>query len=84
MKCERCGREVPNEATVLSPVGENYAALCKECASLFGTCAMCVHSMQCEFINNPDPMPQFKMVARRIQQGNAPSLNKNKFPTENA
>lgn len=80
MKCERCGREVPNEAVVLSPVGEKYAVLCKECASLFGTCAMCAHGTQCEFVSNPDPTPQFKIVRHGIQQGNATFFEQKQVP----
>ena len=31
---------------------------------------MCAHTY-CGFFNDPDPMPQFKVVARQTRQGNA-------------
>ena len=53
-RCVRCGR---NEVKILS----NDKFFCNECAKLFGTCAMCEHSLQCDFSTNPTSLPQFVM-----------------------
>lgn len=58
-KCARCGR---TGARVLS----NGKFFCSECAELFGTCGMCVHSLKCEFQTNPAPIPQ--VITKRIRQ----------------
>lgn len=58
-KCSRCGR---NGARVLS----DNKFFCSECAELFGTCAMCIHSKKCNFNSNPAPIP--KIITQRIRQ----------------
>ena len=60
-RCVRCGR---NEVKILS----NDKFFCNECAKLFGTCAMCEHSLQCDFSTNPTPLPQFVMKHIRQQR----------------
>lgn len=65
--CKSCGIPVENVGIVISSEGEVY---CARCASMFGTCAMCAHTY-CGFFNDPDPMPQFKVIERKIRQGNA-------------
>ena len=62
-KCARCGR---TGARVLS----NGKFFCSECAELFGTCGMCVHSLKCDFSTNPAQIPQIVMQHIRQQTPN--------------
>ena len=82
MKCENCGREpLVNTDTVISPLNKSRArVLCKTCASKFGTCVMCQHNTPCAFQTDPDPTPQFKVVARTIHQGNATFVEQKQVP----
>ena len=82
MKCENCGRQpLANTDTVISLTDEGGArTLCKQCAAQFGTCAMCQHNVPCGFFNNPDPMPQFRTVARTVRQGNATYVEQRQVP----
>lgn len=58
-KCASCGT---NGANILYE-GKFF---CAKCTELFGTCKMCIHSRQCEFLTNPAPIP--KIIAKRIRQ----------------
>lgn len=58
-RCVCCGRE---GATVIYD-GKFF---CIVCTNNFNTCAMCVHSKNCEFDSNPAPIP--KMVVKKIRQ----------------
>lgn len=58
-KCARCGR---NGAMII----DNDKFFCRECTSLFNTCAMCEHSQKCGFETNPAPIP--KVVTKRMRQ----------------
>jgi hypothetical protein len=40
---------------------------------------MCAHTY-CGFFNDPDPTPQFKVIARQIQQGNATFIEQKQVP----
>lgn len=62
MDCNYCG-QMP--ITVLN---EDGTGACARCASLFGTCSMCLNSINCEFETNPSPLP--KQVMQTIRQGN--------------
>lgn len=62
MNCSYCG----NPASVINE--DDRLLLCNQCASLAGTCYLCIQGRYCEFETNPDPMP--KQVAKVIQQGN--------------
>ena len=65
MICENCGKPLENSNTIVNIKEDNSVHLfCRNCSSLFGTCAMCAH-IYCGFFNDPDPMPQFKIVARK-------------------
>lgn len=82
MICENCGKPLENNNTVVDIKEDGSVHLfCRNCATLFGTCAMCVHTY-CGFFNDPDPMPQFVMVARQIRQGNATFVEQRQVPNE--
>ena len=71
MICENCRLPLENNNTVIDAKEDGAVHLfCRNCATLFGSCAMCAHTY-CGFFNDPDPMPQFKVVARQTRQGNA-------------
>lgn len=82
MKCVNCGREpLANTDTVISLTDEGGArTLCKQCATQFGTCAMCQHNVPCGFFNDPDPMPQFKVITQQMRQGNATFVEQHQVP----
>ena len=84
MKCINCGREPLASTDIVVCVNEKNETLvfCKKCESLFGTCAMCQHNVPCGFFNDPDPMPQTIVVARRIQQGNATFIQQQQIPNK--
>lgn len=64
MICENCGKPLENNNTVVDTKEDGSIHLfCRKCSSLFGTCAMCMHTY-CGFFNDPDPMPQFVMACR--------------------
>ena len=81
-KCENCGRQpLANTDTVIYPLDEGRARiLCKKCAALFGTCFMCQHATYCGFHKDPDPTPQFKVIARQMRQGNATFVEHKQVP----
>ena len=41
---------------------------CERCHQLFNTCQFCPSFQKCEFMTNPDPMPQ--VVTKTVRQGN--------------
>jgi hypothetical protein len=41
---------------------------------------MCQHNVPCGFFNDPDPMPQMKVVARQTRQGNATFIEQKQIP----
>ena len=80
MICENCGKPLENNNTIASTKEDGTIHLfCRNCATLFGTCAMCAHTY-CGFFNDPDPIPQFKVVARQIQQGNTTFIEQKQVP----
>ena len=80
MICENCGKPLENSNTVVDTKEDGSVHLfCRNCATLFGTCAMCAHT-NCGFFNDPDPMPQFKVVARQMRQGNATFIEQKQIP----
>lgn len=66
MNCERCGMAIPAREVVLSACGEFFIPFCKNCVSLFGSCAMCENGENCGFLNDPDPMPKAVMQRRVV------------------
>lgn len=71
MICENCGLPLENNNIVIDTKEDGIAHLfCRKCAILFGTCLMCSYNY-CSFLNVPDPMPQFKIVARQVRQGSS-------------
>ena len=81
-KCENCGRQsLANTDIAILPLDEGGARiLCKTCASKLGTCEMCAHLVNCGFFHDPDPSPQFTVVARQIRQGNATFVEQKQIP----
>ena len=59
--CDVCGNPAP--AAVIS----NDRLYCQKCAACFDTCSLCLNSAQCEFENNPSPLP--KVIQQTIRQG---------------
>lgn len=82
MKCENCGKSLSEgkDAVVSVKNGENINIFCKVCAPKFGTCEMCQHMAPCGFFHDPDPTPQFRVVARQIQQGGAVIIEQKQVP----
>lgn len=80
IKCASCGKEVTkNEAVIYFKNGETILLFCRSCTELFGTCHMCQHTY-CGFFSDPDPLPQFVTVARRIQKGNITIAEQRQVP----
>ena len=80
MICENCGCLLDGVKAYVSMADSDEAHyFCTDCISLFGTCAMCIHT-SCEFATNPDPTPQFVVLARQIQQGNATFIEQKEVP----
>ena len=82
MKCMNCGREPLANADIIVCINEKNKTLifCKECEAHFGTCTMCQHNVPCGFFNDPDLMPQFKVIARQTRQGNATFIEQKQVP----
>ena len=81
MICENCGKPLEAaEDIVFSFVnGDSIHAFCKQCSFQFGTCAMCAN-ISCGFFNDPDPMPQMKVITRQMRQGNATFVEQKQIP----
>ena len=80
MICENCGKPLENNNTIIDIKESSSAHLfCRNCATLFGTCAMCANT-DCGFFNDPNPMPQFVTVARQMRQGNATFIEQKQIP----
>lgn len=73
--CSICQRPLERQSIAIFPTGARL--ICKDCMKHYGTCAMCVNA-DCEFEQNPDPMP--KIVQKRIQQGNMVQIAQIKNP----
>lgn len=85
MKCEKCGGclNPKTDVCISSASDESIHLFCKECIKKFGTCEMCQHMKPCGFFHDPDPMPQFIVVARTTQQGNATFVEQKQIPNPN-
>lgn len=79
-KCAHCGFEWETQQMIVSIEEDEAVLFCPKCAQLFGQCPFCEHSSACGFQNDPDPMPQFVVVARRIQQGGATFVEQRQIP----
>lgn len=62
MECNYCGQA---KARVIN---QNGTGACDRCAQLFGTCNICVNSLNCRFETDPSPLP--KQVQKTIRQDN--------------
>lgn len=84
MICENCGKPLNDNTDVVISVknGEAINFFCKECNKAFGHCPMCQHNVPCGFFNDPDPTPQFVIVARQMRQGNATFVEQRQVPNE--
>ena len=80
--CVNCGRSISVVTDTVVSVNDEGSArvICKECVSMFGHCHMCQHNIPCAFFNDPDPMPQMKIVARQMRQGNATFIEQKQIP----
>jgi hypothetical protein len=81
MICENCGKPLESNNTVVDTKEDGSIHLfCRNCATLFGTCAMCAHSTGCAFLQDTDPTPPFKVVARQMRQGNSTFIEQMQVP----
>ena len=80
MICENCGHPIKESRAVISTTNGHSHYFCRDCANLFGTCVMCAHSTGCAFLQDPDPTPPFKVVARQMRQGNATFIEQMQVP----
>lgn len=82
MICENCGKLIENVKDLIVSVknAESINIVCRECAKGFGHCPMCQHNTSCGFFNDPDPMPQFVVVSRKMRQGNATFIEQKQTP----
>lgn len=81
--CENCSKEIADNKDLVISVknGEGMNFFCRECNKLFGTCHMCQTNITiCGFFDDPDPMPRFIMVARKMQQGNTTVVEQRQIP----
>ena len=80
--CVNCGRPISVVTDTVVSVNDEGSAriVCKECASMFGHCHMCQHNIPCAFVNDPDPMPQMKIITRQMRQGNATFVEQKQVP----
>ena len=79
-KCARCGNEWETNKMIISSDDEGLSFFCPKCSQFFGQCPFCENYPQCGFEHDPDPMPQFVMVSRRVQQGNMTFVEQKQFP----
>jgi hypothetical protein len=79
-KCVYCGAELETKDMVAETVEDEVVLFCHKCAFQFGTCAMCNHNLPCGFFDDPDPMPQFTMVARQVHQGSVTFIEQKRVP----
>lgn len=69
--CENCGKQCESKDVIISVANDNRISIrCRDCGKLFGHCHTCSNCGPCGFFEDPDPMPQFKVVAQQIRQGN--------------
>ena len=81
MRCVNCGKfPLANQDTVIVTQDNGIHIFCRKCAAHFGTCFMCQHATYCGFHEDPDPTPQFKVIARQIRQGNATFIQHQQVP----
>lgn len=79
MKCANCGRE-GNKGFIVCPVeNDKSVVLCIDCYKVLGSCNACQNTY-CGFFNDPDPMPQFKVIQRQEHQGNATYIQQIQVP----
>lgn len=82
MICNNCGKSLRGSLDVVLSIvkDQEVITVCKECNKNYGHCPMCQHNIECGFFQDPDPMPQFKVVARTIRQGNATFVEQKQIP----
>lgn len=81
MICENCDKKCESKDVIISVKnGCEISFYCRECNKNFSHCPMCQHNTPCGFFNDPDPMPQFVMVARQMRQGNATFVEQKQIP----
>ena len=79
--CENCGKKCESKDVIISVKnGCEISFFCRDCNKGFGHCPMCQHNTPCGFFSDPDPMPQFVMVARQMRQGNATFVEQKQIP----
>ena len=81
MKCVNCGKTpLIDQDTVVVTQDNGIHIFCRECSARFGTCAMCQRNIPCAFFNDPDPMPQMKVIVQQTRQGNATFIEQKQIP----
>lgn len=68
--CDVCGQPCITRDFIFVPADDNrgHFHLCKRCASLSGTCGLCIEGDKCDFETNPSTLP--KQVIQVMTKGN--------------
>ena len=66
--CDICGNPLLGSTYVEYNGDGELRQYCERCHQAFHTCQLCSDFRKCEFMTNPDPMPQ--VVMKTVQQGN--------------
>lgn len=81
MICENCGHIIKGrQVNISKSENDEVHFFCADCIRMFGTCVMCAHNTGCAFLQDPDPTPPFKIVARQMRQGNATFVEQRQVP----
>ena len=68
MKCQLCGKPLKVSEATFTMTGDEISIIsCLEHSQLFGTCALCQNSSECDFETNPISLP--KIIQKQIQKG---------------
>ena len=66
--CDICGQPLLGTTYVEYDDEGECHQYCERCHQAFNTCQLCPSFQKCEFMTNPDPMPQ--VVMKTVRQGN--------------
>lgn len=66
--CDICGNPLLSPTYVEYDCDGILRQYCERCHQAFQTCQLCPKFQKCEFMTNPDPMPQ--VIMKTVRQGN--------------
>ena len=78
LTCERCGRPVEKEQSLVVPDGENFHLLCFNCGHPLNRCDLCKRGGECDFETNPLAEPKY--IQKQVRQGFQTIVVKEKNP----